>query len=48
VFRRLDAIDAITADDVQRVAQNTFKQSNRTVAMIKTTDDEQQPTAAAN
>ena len=48
VFRRLDAIEAITADDVQRVAQSTFKRSNRTVAMIKTTDDEEQPTAAAN
>ena len=48
VFRRLDAIEAITADDVQRVAQNTFKRSNRTVAMIKTPDDEEQATAAAN
>jgi predicted Zn-dependent peptidase len=48
VFRRLDAIQAITVEDVQRVAQNTFRRSNRTVAMIKTTDDEQQPTAAAN
>ena len=48
VFRRLDAIESVTVDDVQRVAQNTFKRSNRTVAMIKTTDDEDQPTAAAN
>jgi Predicted Zn-dependent peptidases len=48
VFRKLDAIESITADDVQRVAQNTFERSNRTVAMIKTTDDEEQPTAAAN
>ena len=48
VFRRLGAIEAITVEDVQRVAQNTFRRSNRTVAMIKTTDDEQQPTTAAN
>jgi len=48
VFRELDAIESITADDVQRVAQNTFERSNRTVAMIKTTDEEEQPTAAAN
>lgn len=48
VFRRLGAIEAVTVEDVQRVAQNTFRRSNRTVAMIKTTDDEQQPTAAAN
>jgi predicted Zn-dependent peptidase len=48
VFRELDAIESITADDVQRVAQSTFERSNRTVAMIKTTDEEEQPTAAAN
>ena len=47
VFRKLDAIESVTVDDVQRVAQSTFERSNRTVAMIKTTDDEQ-PTAAAN
>ncbi|MEF8938896.1 MAG: pitrilysin family protein [Salinivenus sp.] len=48
VFRKLDAIESITVDDVQRVAQSTFERSNRTVAMIKTTDDGEQPTAAAN
>ncbi len=48
VFRKLDAIESVTVDDVQRVAQNTFERSNRTVAMIKTTEDEEQPTAAAN
>jgi len=48
VFRRLDAIESITVEDVQRVAQNTFEQSNRTVAMIKTTDDGGQPPTAAN
>jgi predicted Zn-dependent peptidase len=36
VFRQLDAIQAVTAEDVQRVAQETFQRSNRTVAMIKT------------
>ncbi len=48
VFRKLDAVESVTVDDVQRVAQATFERSNRTVAMIKTTDDEDQPTAAAN
>lgn len=48
VFRRLDALEAVTVDDVQRVAKNTFERSNRTVAMIKTTDEESEATAAAN
>jgi predicted Zn-dependent peptidase len=49
VFRELNKIEAVTVEDVQRVAKNTFKRSNRTVAMIKTQQDEdQQPTASAN
>jgi predicted Zn-dependent peptidase len=49
VFRELKEIEAVTVEDVQRVAKNTFKRSNRTVAMIKTQQDEgQQPTASAN
>ena len=38
LFRRLDELQAVTADDVQRVAQETFTRENRTVAMIKTDD----------
>jgi predicted Zn-dependent peptidase len=40
VFQNLDAIQRVTAADVQRVAQETFQRSNRTVAMIKTSGDE--------
>ncbi|WP_228702773.1 M16 family metallopeptidase [Salisaeta longa] len=46
VFRRLDALQAVTAADVQRVAQDTFVRSNRTVGMIKSADDAA-PTASA-
>jgi predicted Zn-dependent peptidase len=49
VFRELNEIQAVTVEDVQRVAKNTFERSNRTVAMIKTEQDEGgQPTASAN
>ena len=48
VFRQLEALQAVTVDDVQRVAQSTFERSNRTVAMIKTSDDEDGPTTAEN
>lgn len=41
VFRRLEDIEAVTVEDVQRVAQETLTRSNRTVAMIKTSDDEE-------
>lgn len=37
-FRKLEALQDVTVDDVQRVATNTFERSNRTVAMIRTTD----------
>jgi len=36
LFRTLDRIDAVTADDIKRVAGETFVKSNRTVGMIKT------------
>ncbi|MFP4228352.1 MAG: M16 family metallopeptidase [Salinivenus sp.] len=39
VFRRLEDIQNVTAEDVQRVAQETLTQSNRTVGMIKTSDE---------
>lgn len=35
-FRDLDAISAVTAADVQRVARDTFRPTNRTVAVLRT------------
>jgi len=37
LFTQLAAIDAVTAADVQRVAGEIFRKSNRTVGVIKTT-----------
>jgi predicted Zn-dependent peptidase len=34
VFREVDEIEAITAEDIQRVAKTYFKKKNRTVAVI--------------
>ena len=34
VFKDLEAIDAVTAEDVQRVAQDLFRESNRTVGKL--------------
>ncbi len=39
VFRRLDALDAVTPADVQRVAGDTFRATNRTVATLQTAAD---------
>lgn len=36
LFRRLDALASVTSDDIQRVVQETFVPSNRTVVMIET------------
>lgn len=36
LFRELDAIDAVTVGDVQRVAAETFVPTNRTVATLRT------------
>jgi predicted Zn-dependent peptidase len=36
LFRQLDRIDAVTADDIQRVARTYFTTKNRTVGIIKT------------
>jgi len=48
IFQQLDALENVTVDDVQRVAQNTFERSNRTVAMIKTEEDDgEEATASA-
>lgn len=35
LFRQLDAISAVTAEDVQRVARETFRTNNRTVAVSR-------------
>jgi predicted Zn-dependent peptidase len=34
IFRSVEQIDAVTAEDIMRVASETFRRSNRTVAMI--------------
>lgn len=39
VFRRLERLDAVTAEDVRRVARETFRPSNRTVAVIRTGEE---------
>jgi len=36
LFRYIDRLDAVTKDDIQRVARKTFRDTNRTVAMIVT------------
>lgn len=38
MFRWLDRIDKVTAEDVQRVAEKTFGRMNRTVGMIETVE----------
>jgi len=37
VFRAVDQIEAVTAEDVKRVANETFVESNRTVGVIEST-----------
>lgn len=46
LFHRLDQINAVTADDIQRVAKMAFIKKNRTVALSTTV--EEKPTASAN
>ena len=46
VFEQLEELEAVTAADVQRVANETFTRDNRTVGMIKTQDGS--PTADAS
>jgi predicted Zn-dependent peptidase len=36
LFRRIDKIDAVTSDDVKRVANEVFVESNRTVGIMET------------
>ncbi len=40
LFHRLDAIEAVTNEDLIRIARDTFAKNNRTVAMIQTKSDE--------
>lgn len=42
MFRELDKIDAVTAEDVQRVAKEYFTEKNRVVVMMNTIDSESQ------
>lgn len=39
LFTQLDRIEAVTAEDIQRVAKETFTSSNRTVGVIETKDE---------
>ena len=36
VFKEVDKINAVTPQDIQRVAKKYFKKTNRTVATIET------------
>lgn len=47
VFEALEEIEAVTADDVQRVARETFRANKRTVAIMKSSGGGA-PTASAN
>ncbi len=40
-FRYIDRIDAVTAEDIQRVIKETLIPSNRTIGMIKTAETEE-------
>ncbi|MGD8376946.1 MAG: pitrilysin family protein [Acidobacteriota bacterium] len=46
-FRYLDRLDAVTKEDIRRVANETFRRSNRTVGMIVTETAETAGAAAA-
>jgi predicted Zn-dependent peptidase len=41
LFNQLQAIEAVTAEDVQRVAQATFTPENRTVGRILPVENEE-------
>jgi predicted Zn-dependent peptidase len=36
LFRSIDKINAVKAEDIQRVARETFRKSNRTIALLET------------
>jgi len=48
VFESLNEIEAVTVEDVQRVARETFQASKRTVAIMKSPEDDGAPTASAD
>lgn len=48
LFGFLAKIDAVTAADVRRVAQQTFRAENRTVAMVETAAEEEPTPKASN
>ena len=48
VFRTLEEIEAVTVEDVQRVATETFERISRTVALIETPKNEEQSMTSAN
>jgi predicted Zn-dependent peptidase len=43
LFRQIDRIDAVTKADIRRVANQTFKETNRTVGVIETTGGQAAP-----
>ncbi len=47
LFRGIDQIEAVTNDDIMRIARETFIKKNRTVAMIQTTAPETTAAEAA-
>ncbi len=46
MFRQLERIDRVTAEDIQRVARTYFVTKNKTVGVIETTTDENPETGA--
>ena len=47
LFRQLDKIDKVSKEDIRRVANKVFTESNRTYAIIETVPQKQQPAGAA-
>jgi predicted Zn-dependent peptidase len=47
LFRQIDRIEAVTKADIRRVANKTFTEENRTVAVIETAKPEAAATAGA-
>jgi predicted Zn-dependent peptidase len=47
LFRRIDKIDAVTNDDVKRVANEVFVESNRTVGVLETQSAEKSESKGA-
>ncbi len=45
LFREIEAIEAVTNEDLKRIATKTFTENNRTVAMIRTETDSEEEQA---